>query len=221
MGFPLPRHQINQGFTLVELLIGGAVSAIVLGSIAVLAVHQIRIADRVYASTTIDRQFRRLSDLLKIEVGEACLLRRGVDPGTSRTITAPDTRCKPAPPSAPPPAAPNNAECATPSATADLRLLVPFQAANNTITYNVIKYELVDTELRRVGPQVNANGLLTANASTTAGSQRVMTNVSTFTPTVSADCTWVSLAVGLTVPQTTNVVNRTLTLYSGASQGIN
>jgi prepilin-type N-terminal cleavage/methylation domain-containing protein len=68
MGFPVPRHQINQGFTLVELLISSAVSAIGLGSIAVLAVHQIRIADTVYASATIDRQFRRLSDLLKIEV---------------------------------------------------------------------------------------------------------------------------------------------------------
>jgi type II secretory pathway pseudopilin PulG len=215
------RRRSSHGFTLIELLIGGVLTAIALGSVAVLSVHQIRIADRVYALTTINRNFRRISDLLKVEVGEACLLRRGVDPGTSRTITPPDTRCKPAPPSAPAPAAPNNAECATPSATADLRLLVPIQAANNTISFNVIRYELVGTELMRIGPQVDTNGLLTTTASTTTGSQRVLSNVSTFTPTVSADCTWVSLDLGLSVPGSADVETRTLTLYSGASESIN
>ncbi len=203
----LPKHQINQGLTLVELLIGGVVSAIVLGSVAVLAVHQIRIADRVYASTTIDRRFRRLSDLLKIEVGEACILRRGVSPRT--TATLPDTPCKPQAISA----------CATASATPELWLLVPIRGANNTISYtNTVRYYLSGTELLRDGTQVNTAGQLTTTAAT---GSRVLTNVSTFTPTVSADCTWVSLAVGLSVPGTTNVVNRTLTLYSGASQGIN
>jgi len=210
MRFAVPHHRINQGFTLVELLIGGVVSAIVLGSIAALAVHQIRIADRVYSSTTIDRQFRRLSDLLKIEVGEACILRRGVSPRT--TATLPDTPCKPEAISA----------CATASATPELWLLVPIRAANNTISYtNTVRYYLSATEpttLMRDGPQVGTDGLLTTTAATAS---RILTNVSMFTPTVSADCTWVSLAVGLTVPGTTNVVNRTLTLYSGASQGIN
>lgn len=215
------RRRTRNGFTLIELLIGGVLTAIALGSVAVLAVHQIRIADRVYSLTTVNRNFRRLSDLLKVEAGEACLLRRGVDPGTSRTITPPDTRCKPAPPSAPPPAAPNNAECATPSATADLRLLVPVQAANNTISFNVIRYELVGTDLMRIGPQVDANGLLTTTASTTTGSQRVLSNVATFIPTVSPDCTWVSLQLGLRVPGSTNVVTRTLTLYSGAAESVN
>lgn len=213
----LQYYRINQGFALVELLIGGVVSAVVLGSVAVLAVHQIRIADRVYESTTINRNFKRLSDLLKIEVGEACLLRRGVDPGTSRTITPPDTRCKPAPPSAL--GQRNNAECATPSATADLRLLIPVEAANNTIQYNVIRYYLSGTELLRDGPQVGTDGLLTTTAAT---GSRVLSNVSTFTPTVSADCTWVSLDVGLTLPGTATVVPpRTLTLYSGASESVN
>ncbi|MCP9868062.1 prepilin-type N-terminal cleavage/methylation domain-containing protein [Cyanobium sp. Cruz-8D1] len=215
------RRRQNHGFTLIELLIGGVLSVIALGSVAILGVHQIRIADRVYALTTINRNFRRISDLLKTEAGEACLLRRGVDPGTSRTITLPDTRCKPAPASAPPPAAPNNAECATPSATADLRLLVPIQGANNTISYDVIRYELVGTELRRIGPQVDTNGLLTTTPSTSVGSQRVLTNVSTFVPTVSADCTWVRLDLGLSVPGSADVETRTLTLYSGASESIN
>lgn len=201
----LPKHQINQGFTLVELLIGGVVSAIVLGSVAVLAIHQIRIADGVYASSTINRNFKRLSDLLKTEAGEACLLRGGADPRT--TATLPDSPCKPL----------ATSNC-TGAATTDLRLLIPVQAANNTIGYNVVRYYLSGTELLRDGPQVGTNGLLTNTADT---GSRVLPNVSTFAPTVSADCTWVSLDVGLTVPGTVNVVNRTLTLYSGASESIN
>lgn len=222
MGFPLPRHQVNQGFTLVELLISGVVSAIVLGAIAALAVHQIRIADTVYASTTIDRQFRRLSDLLKIEVGEACILRGGADPRT--TATLPDTPCKPL----------ATSNC-TGADTADLRLLIPIQGAGNTISYNIVRYYVDGTELRREGPQVGANGLLIPiTTGTPAVIQRVLTNVSAFTPRVSADCTWVRFrALGLTVPRTTTVVNRPnpslqpdptpgeLTFYSGASQGIN
>jgi Tfp pilus assembly protein FimT len=204
MRFAWPNHRIQQGFTLVELLIGGVVTTIVLGSIAVLAVHQIRISDRVYTSTTIDRNFKRLSDLLKLEIGEACILRGDADPRT--TATLPDTPCKPLAPS----------NC-TGTATADLRLLLPVQNANNTISYNVVRYYVSGTDLLRDGPQVGTDGLLTTTAAT---SSKVLTNVSAFTPTVSANCTWVSLVVDLTVPRTTNVVTRTLTLYSGASQGI-
>jgi hypothetical protein len=200
----LPYHRINQGFTLVELLIGGVVSAVVLGSVAVLAVHQIRIADNVYTSTLINRNFKRLSDLLKVEVGEACLLRGDVNPRT--TATLPDTPCKPL--------ATSNCSGA---ATSDLRLLIPVAAADNTIGYNVVRYYLNGTDLLRDGPQVGTDGLLTTTAAT---GSRVLSNVTTFTPTVSADCTWVSLVVGLTVPGT-NAVNRTLTLYSGASESIN
>jgi hypothetical protein len=199
-----PYQTINQGFALIELLIGGVVSAVVLGSVAVLAVHQIRIADNVYASTLINRNFKRLSDLLKVEVDEACLLRGGVDPRT--TATLPDTPCKPL----------VTSNCSG-AATADLRLLIPVAAANNTIGYNVVRYYLNGTDLLRDGPQVGTDGLLTTTAAT---GSRVLSNVTTFTPTVSADCTWVSLVVGLTVPGT-NAVNRTLTLYSGASESIN
>ncbi|WP_094510157.1 hypothetical protein [Synechococcus sp. MW101C3] len=199
-----PRHA--NGFTLVELLIGGVLSILAMGSVAFLAVQQIRIADNVYASSTIDRSFRRVSDLLKVEVGEACLLRGGANPRT--TATLPDTPCKPQNPSV----------CAPAAAAADLRLLVPVQApGSNAITYTVIRYYRTGTELLRDGPQVGANGLLTATAAT---GSRVLTNVSAFSATVSADCTWVRLNVGLTVPGSANVVTRTLDLYSGASLSI-
>jgi type II secretory pathway pseudopilin PulG len=194
------------GFTLVELLIGGVLSILAMGSVAFLSVQQIRIADNVYATSTIDRSFRRISDLLKVEVAEACLLRGGANPRT--TATLPDTPCKPQNPSV----------CAPAAAAADLRLLVPVQApGSNAITYTVIRYYRTGTELLRDGPQVGANGLLTATAAT---GSRVLTNVSAFSATVSADCTWVRLNLGLTVPGSENAVTRTLDLYSGASLSI-
>jgi hypothetical protein len=170
-------------------------------------VHQIRIADRVYALTTIDRNFRRISDLLSEEVGEACILRGGTNP--RNTATLPDTPCKPQSPSV----------CSPATASADLRMLIPVQAAgSNAISYNIVRYYLSSGQLLRDGPQVDTAGLLTTTAAT---GSRVLSNVSTFTPTVSADCTWVSLVLGLSVPGSTNVVTRTLTLYSGASESIN
>ncbi len=200
------RRRSAHGFTLIELLIGGVLTAIALGSVAVLAVHQIRIADRVYALTTINRNFRRISDLLKVEVGEACILRGGANPRT--TATLPDTPCKPQNPSV----------CSPAAASTDLRLLIPIQTAgSNVITYSIVRYYRSGNELLRDGPQVDANGLLTTTAAT---GSRVLSNVSTFTPTVSADCTWVSLDLGLSVPGSADVVTRTLTLYSGAAESI-
>ncbi len=201
------RRRSRNGFTLIELLIGGVLTAIALGSVAVLSVHQIRIADRVYSLTTVNRNFRRLSDLLKVEVGEACILRGGANPRT--TATLPDSPCKPQSPSV----------CDPATAAADLRMLIPVQAAgSNAISYNLVRFYLNGNELLRDGPQVDANGLLTNTAAT---GSRVLSNVSTFTPTVSADCTWVSLVLGLNVPGSTDVVTRTLTLYSGAAESIN
>lgn len=196
------------GFTLVELLIGGVLSILAMGSVAILAVQQIRIADNVYATSTIDRSFRRVSDLLKVEVGEACLLRGGADPRT--TAPLPDTPCKPQHPSvcSPPPAT-----------TADLRMLVPIQPpGSNAIDYtNIITYRRAGNELLRDGPQVGANGLLVPGTVVTG---RVLSNVSAFTATVSRDCTWVTLNLILSVPGSTEVERRELRLYSGASLSI-
>ena len=205
------KRLIN-GFTLVELLIGAVLSSLALGSVAFLAVHQIRIADSSYASATVNRSFRRLSDLLRVEVGEACLLRRGLDPRT--TATLPDTPCSPQQPSV----------CEVPSATEDLRMLIPVEViGSNTPAYRVVRYYRSNNgagnELLRDGPQVNDNGTLRSDTNNTAS--RVLTNVASFVPTVSADCTWVTLQVGLTVPGSATVVNRTLSLYSGAGGSIN
>ena len=202
----LPRIKASkQGFTLVELLIGAALSSLVLGSLAVLAVQQIKLGNRVVGFTDVNRNFQRLSNLLEIETGEACMLRKGVSPRT--TATLPDTPCKPEAISA----------CATPSSANELWLLVPIPAANNRITYAQIRYYRSGTLLLRDGPQVDPNGLLTT---TTATGSRVLTNISRFVPTVSTDCTWVSLDVGVTYPGRAEV-RRSLSLYSGGSEMIN
>jgi len=201
-----PRIKASkQGFTLVELLIGLALTSLVLGSLAVLAVQQMQLANRVVGFTDVNRNFQRLSDLLKIETGEACILRKGVSPRT--TATLPDTPCKPEATSA----------CATPSSANELWLLVAIQDGINGIAYAPIRYYLSGTDLLRDGPQVDDNGLLTT---TTATGSRVLTNISRFVPTVSTDCTSVSLDVGVTYPGRAEVL-RTLTLYSGASEMIN
>jgi energy-coupling factor transporter ATP-binding protein EcfA2 len=148
---------------------------------------------------------KALAGLLEIETGEACMLRKGVSPRT--TATLPDTPCKPEATSA----------CATPSSANELWLLVPIPAANNRITYAPIRYYRSGTLLLRDGPQVDPNGLLTT---TTATGSRVLTNISRFVPTVSTDCTWVSLDVGVTYPGRAEV-RRSLSLYSGGSEMIN
>lgn len=206
-GLGTGRWRFRNGFTLIELLIGAVLTAIALGSVAVLSVHQIRISDRIYSLTTVNRNFRRISDLLMAEVGEACILRGGVNPRT--TATLPDTPCKPQDPSA----------CSPSAAAADLRMLIPVHAAgSNDISYIIVRFYLSGNELLRDGPQVDAAGLLTT---TPATGSRVLSNVSSFTPTVSADCTWVSLELGLRDPGSTAVVTRTLTLHSGAAESIN
>lgn len=202
----LPRIKASkQGFTLVELLIGLALTTLVLGSLAVLAVQQMQLANRVVGFTDVNRNFQRLSDLLKIETGEACILRKGVSPRT--TATLPDTPCKPEATSA----------CATPSSANELWLLVAIQDGINGIAYAPIRYYLSGTDLLRDGPQVDDNGLLTT---TTATGSRVLTNISRFVPEVSTDCTWVSLDVGVTYPGRAEV-RRSLSLYSSASMMVN
>ncbi|MCP9885111.1 hypothetical protein KBY97_08230 [Synechococcus sp. ATX 2A4] len=202
------KRQSSNGFTLVELLIGSVLTIITMGSVAFLAAQQIRVADNVYATTTINRSFRRFSDLLKVEVAEACMLRGGVNPRT--TATLPDTPCKPQDPSV----------CLPQTTTSDLRMLVPIQPpGSNAITYtNIIRYYLSGTELLRDGPQIGVNSLLVPG--TTVAASRVLSNVSAFTATVSGDCTWVTLNLTLAVPGSTAVVARQLTLYSGSSLSI-
>lgn len=207
MNFGALRHR-QLGFTLVEMLIGSAVTIIVLGSLATLAVQQIRVANRVYALSTVNRSFMRLSDSLRADVQEACILQGDAYP--RNTATLPDTPCRPLRTSA----------CAG-TASTDLRMLIRMTTAAGAMDYTTgrVRYwrDASTNELRRDGPTVSPAGVLNTTIVT---NQRVMSNVTGFVPTVSADCTWVSAVVTVAVPASSDTVQRTIALYSGASETI-
>jgi hypothetical protein len=200
---PASRRRLgpSRGFTLVELVVGSALSLLVVTALSGIALQQIRIADRGYSSAMAQRGFRKLSDLMRSESREACLMRTDSDfripPGDSR-----ETRCTP--------------EAATSCSTTagkDLRLLFPIlNTATNQIDYGVVRYYLVDSELRRDGPLVSANGSLVPGS--TLNGQRVLTNVARFVPTVAADCQSVTITIVLAIPGT-NQVSRTISLAAG------
>jgi prepilin-type N-terminal cleavage/methylation domain-containing protein len=210
------------GFTIVELLIASAISAVMMAMIANLTVHQIRLGDNFYTTATLNRRFRQLSDLLRDEFNEACLLRANADPRT--TATAPDTPCNPEAVSpcgslTPLPGV------STPAIGTDVRLLIPIlNPATNTTVYRPVRYILDGTDLRRLGPRVNDNGTLDANDLPANYLARVgdlvMNNVAAFSTTVSPDCAWATLNVTLTLPGTSTTQARVLRLYSGADLSI-
>lgn len=201
------RRRMAAGFTLAELLVGSALTTLVLAALSGLALHQIRFIDRQYALATTHRSFRKLSDLLRDEIDEACLLRTDVDPRTS--ATPPDTPCHPEP------STPCNA-----SAGQDLRLLIPvLDTATNRLSYTLVRYYLSGRDLLRDGPSVAANGSLTPGS--LLNGQRVLTNVTRFRPTVARDCNSVDISVELAVPGSSDLTPpRTLSLAAGANLSI-
>jgi Tfp pilus assembly protein PilW len=209
-----PVHAMSAGFTLVELLIATTISVITMAMVAVLSVHQIRITDTISTTATLDRRFRTLSNLLREEFREACLLRADANPRT--TATAPDTPCNPEPVS---PCGNLTTGVSTPASGNDVRLLMPISlAATNTISYQVVRFYRSGTDLLRDGPAITNNGTL--NSTTTTNGLLVASNVSAFTTTVSPDCSWATLNITMSVPGTATTQTRILTLYSGADLSI-
>lgn len=204
------------GFTIVELLIASSISAVMMAIIANLTVHQIRLGDNFYTTATLNRRFRQLSDLLRDEFNEACLLRADANPRT--TATAPDTPCNP---EAASPCGNLQTGVSTPATGADVRLLMPIlNPATNTTAYQVVRYyrNATTNSLLRDGPQVNNDGTL--NSTTPDNGRLVMNNVAAFSTTVSPDCAWATINVTLTLPGTSTTQARVLRLYSGADLSI-
>jgi hypothetical protein len=200
------------GFTLVELLTATTLLVLTMAVVTVLTIQQIRLTDTISITATLDRRFRKLSNLLREEFREACLLRAGTTP--LRSATPPDTPCNPEPVS---PCGNLNTEVSSPAVGSDVWLLIPIsQPATNTIDYdNVVRYYLSGTDLLRDGPAINSDGTL--DSTTDIIGQLVATNVSAFTTTVSPDCSWARLDITLLIPGTsTTQPPRTLSLYSGA-----
>ena len=172
----------NPGFTLVELVIGGVLSSLVIGSIAVVAVNQIKVAERVVILNSINRNTRRVADLLKTEADEACLI-SFVSIRTS--ATPPDTPCRPD-------GAPTHCTSGIGlyiSHHTKLFLLVPIQKNDNTIEYANIEYYLSSTELRRTGPQVDTDGQLLPG--TNVAGSIVMSNLLSPKFQLGNNCSWV------------------------------
>jgi prepilin-type N-terminal cleavage/methylation domain-containing protein len=206
---------MSAGFTLVELLIATSISVITMAMVAVLSVHQIRITDTISTTATLDRRFRTLSNLLREEFREACLLRADANPRT--TATAPDTPCNPEPVS---PCGNLTTGVSTPASGNDVRLLMPIRSAVATDPpdYRVVRFYRTGTDLLRDGPTITINGTLDSTANTNG--QLVASNVSAFTTTVSPDCSWARLNITMSVPGTATTQTRILTLYSGADLSI-
>lgn len=197
------------GFTLVELLTATTLLVLTMAVVAVLTIQQIRLTDTISITATLDRRFRKLSDLLREEFREACLLRADTNPRT--TAITPDTPCNPEPVS---PCGNLTTGVSIPALGSDVRLLIPIStAAASTPDYRVVRFYLNGTELRRNGPPINEDGTLSA---TDPIDQPVATNVSAFTTTVSPDCSWATLNITMLVPGTSTTQTRTLSLYSGA-----
>ena len=197
------------GFTLVELLTATTLLVLTMAVVTVLTIQQIRLTDTISITATLDRRFRKLSNLLREEFREACLLRADTNPRT--TAITPDTPCNPEPVS---PCGNLTTGVSSPALGSDVRLLIPIStAAASTPDYRVVRFYLNGTELRRNGPPINEDGTLSA---TDPIDQPVATNVSAFTTTVSPDCSWATLNITMLVPGTSTTQTRTLSLYSGA-----
>jgi len=207
---PAPRQPSRptalRGFTLVELLISSVVSAVMMGLIANLAVHQTRISDNFYTTATLNRRFNVFSNLLRAEFKDACLLRGGANPSSTNCIPPATSDCG------------TLGGASTPATGSDLRMQIPvFNNATNANTYPTVRYYISGTDLRRDGPAVNNDGSL--NPVTTTNNQLVMNNVSAFAVTVAPDCAWATINLTLTLPGTATTQTRTFRNYIGqASQ---
>jgi type II secretory pathway pseudopilin PulG len=209
----IPRRQA--GFTLVELLIGAFLTGVALTAVATVAIGHIRVTDRTIWTIQFRRDLSRLNSLLTAEAAEACIFRSGADP----------TSCTP----------PATSPC-TGTAGTDLRMGLPVSAAgtpgvpvmppggSGTPTPpHIVRYYLGTgaqaNQLRRLGPPILSTGRLSGGA--TYVDSLVLDGVSSFTPTVTADCRSVSITATLQVPNSTDTRTSTITLATGVTQYIN
>ncbi len=209
----MQRPSFHQaGFTLVELLIGAFLTGVALTAVATVAIGHIRVTDRTMWTIQLRRDLSRLNSLLTAEAAEACIFRSGTDP----------TSCIP----------PATSPC-TGTAGTDLRMGVPVSTAGvpvlppggsgTPVPPHVVRYYLGTggeaNQLRRIGPPILASGRLSGGA--TYVNSLILDGVTSFTPTVSADCRAVTITATLQVPNSTDTRNTSITLAPGVTQYIN
>jgi hypothetical protein len=203
------------GFTLTELLIGAFLTGVALTAVATVAIGHIRVTDRTMWTIQFRRDLSRLNSLLSAEAAEACIFRSGADP----------TSCIP----------PATSPC-TGTAGSDLRMGVPVSAvgtpgvpvmppggSGTPTPPHIVRYYLGTgseaNQLRRIGPPILATGRLSGGA--TYVNSLILDGVTSFTPTVSADCRAVTITATLQVPNSTVTRNTSITLAPGVTQYIN
>lgn len=169
------RARSAAGATLVELLVGMAISALFVPLVWATIRGAIQFYEATVWQVQLGRDLDRLATLLNAEAEEACLF---------GTTAAPDDCGAPDPC----PAAAGQLQLGT-------RLL---DASDNPTAPAVIIYALSNGELRRSGPRILANGRL--DPDDTAADQLVMRRVTGFTVTPSDDCNTVSIEVTVEPP---------------------
>jgi prepilin-type N-terminal cleavage/methylation domain-containing protein len=184
------RHRfthVQQAFTLVELLIGAALGAVVLAATANVLISQMRMTRSFYTAGQVQQDLLRLHRFLLAETNEACAFQLG-----STSL-------------------PNCGATCTQTGSSELRLLVPITTSVNSDptaagSLETIVYRLSGNQLLRSGPRILSSGALDTNAANDQADVLVIDNVNTFTPALSADCNILTLSLRLNVPGTTDTV---------------
>lgn len=170
---PAP-HPSAAGVTLVELLVALLISGLFVPLIWNSIRGSIQFFEATIWQVQLQRDLDRLTTLLNVEAGEACLFSTTVDPAAN---------CIPAAGQA----------CVTAQAN-ELRMRVTLLNADNTPAgTRVVRYFLQAGDLRRDGPTVLATGRLDPNANT--NNQLVVRGVTAFAVTPNNDCTTANLQV--------------------------
>lgn len=184
----------EQGFTLVELLVGLLISGVVFVAATDLLLNHIRTSESTIWGINLERSLSKLTNLMAAEASEACAL------GT----TANPSICTPA------------AACPTTSST-EVRMMVPVLTAGN-ITNEWIRYfrNASTNQLLRDGPRILPSGALDI-VSADQVNVLVMERVTDFAVTPGDDCRSATLQV------TANSANAnyTRTQVIGLRAGVN
>jgi prepilin-type N-terminal cleavage/methylation domain-containing protein len=190
MGSTLMGHRspkVDQAFTLVELLVAAAIGTVVLAATASVLISQMRMTSKFYTAGQVQQDLLRLHRFLLAETNEACAFQLG-----STSLTSCGAAC-------------------TQTGSSELRLLVPITTSVNSdptaaASLETIVYRLSGNNLLRSGPRILSSGALDTTAANDQTDVLVIDNVNTFTPTLSADCNILTLALRLNVPGTTDTV---------------
>jgi hypothetical protein len=196
----------NQGFTIVELLIGAGLGLLTLGLAITALSSYLRSTETAIWGAQTERDYNRIARFLKTEINEACLVQVSGSPAT--TATLPSTPCTPA----------TATPCTTTSGTT-LYLLVPVTLTNGTVTYKVISYTRSADQLLRTGPPISATGTLDttqADVSNVVLMDNLVNSSAGFAPTVDGDCYSATISFKFSTPTQGTTLTRSLTEPVGA-----